>query len=328
MRVLITGGTGFVGSHIVKALQEAGHEVRLFVRDAGRIATALQPIGAGAVDHIEGEITDTERVRRAMEGCQAVIHAASIYSNDARHANAIRATNLAGARAVLGLAVARGLDPVVHVSSLLVLIRERRQVVNEDAPVGRPIGAYAASKVEQEVYARELQRAGSPVVITYPGAVFGPNDPNDGESTQVVRRMVRGLVPFIPRGTVPIVDVRDVAAAHAALLAPGQGPRRYVLGGHPVRARDLARIVHDEAGVWRPRMPIPAALAHAGGLAAGWAQRLLPFRLPIDPTTTWLIRASAVPDCTRAERELGISFRDPETTIRDQVRWQKSAGRL
>jgi dihydroflavonol-4-reductase len=328
MRVLVTGGTGFVGSHTVKALQDAGHEVRLLVRDAARIAPALEPLGAGPVDHVVGDVTESDSVRRALQGCDAVVHGASVYSNDPRRAREIRATNMAGARTVLGLAVDQGLDPIVHVSSYVALVEPGRKVVSEETPPGRSRWPYPASKAEQEVYARELQAGGAPVVITYPGSVWGPNDPHDGESVVVARRFARGLAPFLPRGGILVVHVDDVAAAHAAMMEPHRGPRRYMLGGPYISVQDLAKNVHAAAGVWRPRIPIPATAGYLTGVAAGMVQGILPFRLPIEPGTTWLIRCNPRPDNSLAERDLGIQFRPAEQAIREQVQWQKAAGRL
>jgi len=328
LRVLVTGGTGFVGSHTVKALQDRGHEVRLLVRDPARIATALEPLGAGPVDHIVGDVTDVAAVRTALEGCDAVVHGASVYSNDIRRGAEIRATNMAGARAVLGTAVEMGLDPIVHVSSYVALVEKGRRILTEETPPGRSRWPYPASKSEQEAYARELQAAGAPIVITNPGSVWGPHDPHDGESTVYARQFVRGLTPFLPGGGIAVVHVDDVAAAHAAVMEPGKGPRRYLLGGPYVSVRELVRLVQKEAGVRRPRVPIPSIAGYGVGRAAAVAQRLVPFRLPIDQGTTWLMYCDCRTDNSRAERELGIRFRPVEESVRDQVRWQKAAGRL
>lgn len=328
MRVLVTGGTGFVGAHTVKALAEAGHLVKMLVRDPARIEPALGPLGVANVENVTGDVTDAESVARALDGCEAVVHAASVYSNDPRRTREIAATNLAGAKAVLGQAVERGLDPIVHVSSIVALLPAPERVIREDGPVGSGAPPYATSKQEQERYARDLQDQGAPVVITYPGSVWGPNDPYDGYSTLVARNFKRGLVPFVPAGRLPIVDVRDVAIAHARVMEPGKGPRRYVLGGEAVPLNRLVKGVCSEAGVRRPRIPIPRAAAYMGGRITAPLQRVVPFRLPIDPSSTWVLWCNAHADCSRAEQELGVTFRPLEETLRDQVAWQKAAGRL
>lgn len=328
MRVLVTGGTGFVGSHTVKSLQDRGHEVRLLVRNPARIGPALDPLGAGPVDHVVGDVTDADAVRKALKGCDAVVHGASVYSNDIRRGPEIRATNMAGAQAVLGSAVEMGLDPIVHVSSYVALVEKGRRVLTEETQPGKSRWPYPTSKSEQEAYARELQAAGAPVVITNPGSVWGPYDPHEGESTVYAWQFARGLTPFVPRGGINVVHVDDVAAAHAAAMEPGKGPRRYLLGGPYIPIRDLMRLVQKEAGVWRPRIPMPNAVGYGLGAGLTPLQRVLPFRLPIDPGSTWLLYCDCRTDNGRAERELGITFRPVEESVRDQVRWQKAAGRL
>src|SRR5215204_478219 len=223
MKVLVTGGTGFVGSHSVKALVDAGHDLRLLVRSPDRLAPALEPLGVHDVEHVVGDATDAESVRRAMDGCDAVVHAAAIFSYDARDARAMQRVNARATDVVLGAARLGGLDPIVHVSSYLALLPPGG-VLDGDSPVGTPRGVYARSKAETERIARQLQDQGAPVVITYPGMVWGPHDPYLGESATFARSVLRGLVPVMPPGTLPIVDVREVAAAHAAILTPGRGP--------------------------------------------------------------------------------------------------------
>jgi dihydroflavonol-4-reductase len=117
MRVLVTGGTGFVGSHSVAALVRSGHEVRLLVRSPQRIAPALEPVGVHEVDSADGDVTDPVSVERAMEGCQAVLHAASVYSFRRRDAKLMEETNARGTDLVLATAQRLGLDPIVYVSS-------------------------------------------------------------------------------------------------------------------------------------------------------------------------------------------------------------------
>ena len=118
MRVLVTGGTGFVGAHTVQALVAVGHEVRLLVRSPARIAENLGPLGVPEVDFAVGDMTDADAVGMAMDGCDAVLHGAAVVALDRRRADEILAANPAGARVVVGTAVERGLDPIVYVSSV------------------------------------------------------------------------------------------------------------------------------------------------------------------------------------------------------------------
>ena len=237
MKVLVTGGTGLVGSHTVAAMVQGGHEVRLLVRRPGQVPVSLGPLGVAVTDIVVGDVLDEDLVSRAIEGCEAVVHAAAVLSMHPRRAEEIRRTNARAAELVLGRAVDRGLDPVVHVSTSVALTRYGGS--GPDLPLGDIELPYAQSKIASEKVARQLQDAGAPVVIIYPGAVFGPHDPYRGEQSERLRWILLGRFPLWPRGGVHVVDVRDVAAVIAAVLNPGRGPRRYIVPGYHMDGNQL-----------------------------------------------------------------------------------------
>jgi dihydroflavonol-4-reductase len=124
MRILVTGGTGFVGSHTVAALLGQGHDLRLLVRDPRRVTDALTPLGlqAADLDTMAGDVTDPAAVEQAVRDCEAVVHAGSVFSFDSRDAGRIRQVNVRGTELVLGTAHRAGLDPIVYVSSVVALL--------------------------------------------------------------------------------------------------------------------------------------------------------------------------------------------------------------
>ena len=327
MKVLVTGGTGFVGSHSVKAILDAGHDVRLLVRSPDRVAAALEPLGGGGVDHLEGDATDAESVRTAMDGCNGVLHAAAVFSYDARDAGEVQRVNARATEVVLGAARDAGLDPIVHVSSYVALLPPVG-VLDGDSPVGSPRGVYARSKAETEQMARELQADGAPVVITYPGMVWGPHDPHLGEAATFARSVLRGLVPMVPPGELPIVDARDVAAAHVAALGPGQGPRRYMLAGGTASLADLIGVIRRLTGRRLMSVTAPAPLVLGMTAAGDVAQRVLPFRLPFNFGGVWVATKGGPIDASATERDLGVRFRAPEDSVADMLRWLHAAGHL
>jgi dihydroflavonol-4-reductase len=182
MRVLVTGGTGYLGSHTVAALVERGHQVRLLVRAPQRVAPAVAPLGlqAGDLEAVVGDVTDPAAVQQAVAGCQAVVHAASVYSLDRRDAGRVRQVNAPGTELVLGAAQRAGLDPIIYVSSTVALLPPSGQPLTPNSRVGQPPGPYLGSKAQAERVARRYQQAGAPVVTTYPGFVLGPHDPHLG----------------------------------------------------------------------------------------------------------------------------------------------------
>lgn len=331
MRVMVTGGTGFVGSHTVAALHRDGHHVRVFARSVEKVGPTLAPLGVDVdrVEVVEGDLRDEVSVARALDGSDAVVHAASVYSLDSADADVMSEVNLEGVRAVVGRAVELGLDPVVHVSSVVALVDDRvDQHLTPDSAVGTSKYPYSGSKAAQEAYVRSLQDDGAPVVTTYPGGVWGPHDPYDGESTQQLRSILDWGFTFCPTGAVTIADVRDVAAVHAALVRPGQGPRRVMAGGHTIAFRDLVREVASAAGTRRPTIPVPGRLLRAVGRLADRLAPRIDADLPVSAEAAWLATKVMHADDSATTAALGVEFRPTRVTIRDQYAWMREAGRL
>ena len=170
MKVLVTGGTGYVGAHIVAALIRDGHDVRMLVRRAEQVPISLEPLDVSVDDIVVGDVLDADVVAAALDGMDAVVHAAAVFSLDARRATEITRTNLRATELVVGGAVERGLDPIVHISSTVALTC--RDGGGPDLPLGDVDLPYAKSKRESEVQVRALQSIGAPVVSVYPGGVW------------------------------------------------------------------------------------------------------------------------------------------------------------
>jgi dihydroflavonol-4-reductase len=211
--VLVTGGTGYVGSHAITALTRAGHRVRVLARSPERIPAALGPLGVAGVETAIGDVTDPAAVERALEGCDAVLHAASVFSMDARRADEMTSVNVRGTEIVLGTAHRLGLDPIVYVSSEVALLPPADgEVLTPDSPVQRPPGPYCRSKADAELVARRLQALGAPVVSVQPAALWGPQDPHLGEGATLATNVLRHRYPVVMPGGMHIADVRRVAA--------------------------------------------------------------------------------------------------------------------
>jgi dihydroflavonol-4-reductase len=324
MRVLVTGGTGYVGCHTVAALAGQGHQVRLLVRARDRIGPALDPLGVAGADVVVGDVTSAAAVEKAMLGCDAVVHAAAVFSLDPRQAAVMQQANPAGAATVLEAAQRRGLDPIVYVSTMGVFVPVTGAMLTARTPVGAGIGPYTRSKIAAELVARGYQQAGSPVVITYPAVVQGPHDPRLGDSVRFVRDLLRGRLPVLPRGRLSFVDVRDAAALHAAVLRPGRGARRYLLGSPAVEVAEVAALLGELTGRRLPHRTAPDWVVQHSGRLADRAQRLLPVRLPVSAEQAALplsIPGGVVVDDSATRQELAIERRELRETLADTVRW-------
>ena len=327
MHVLVTGGTGFVGGWTAKAIADAGHSIRFLVRNPDRLQTSVAKLGVDVSDFAVGDITDRVSVREALRGCDAVVHSAALVAVDPRQTNAMLTTNMQGAQNVLGQSVELGLDPIIHVSSFTALFHPGLETLTADLPVVGGADGYGTSKAQVEIYARGLQDAGAPVDITYPGMVLGPPAGDQfGEAGEGVKAAVQ--MHAIPGRSAAwlIVDVRDLAALHAALLEPGRGPRRYTAGGHRVPAAELATMLGQIAGTPMVAVPIPDTALRVAGAVMDRAGRFLPFDTPFTSAGMQYYTQMPASDDSPSERELGITYRDPKETVADTFAALRAAG--
>lgn len=329
MKVLLTGGTGFVGAWTAKAVQDAGHQVRFLVRNVDRLVSSAGSIGVDITDHATGDIADSDAVAPALDGCDAVIHCAAMVSTDPDRADEMLHTNLEGARNVLGGAVGKGLDPIVHVSSVTALFRPGIRVLHADLPVVGGTDGYGRSKAVVEAYARGLQDAGAPVAITYPGMVLGPPAGEQfGEAAEGVEAAVK--MHGVPgRGAAwLVVDVRDLAALHVALLEPGQGPRRYMAGGRRIPVAELAALIGAAADRRLAVIPVPDTALRGLGALFDSIGGYLPFETPINSAAMQYYTQMPESDDSPSVHDLGVTQRDPAETLADTVAGLRLVGRI
>jgi dihydroflavonol-4-reductase len=326
MRVLVTGGSGFVGSHAVAALLGAGHEVRLLARRPERVPRALAPHAVRVDDVVTGDVMDEATVRSAMAGCDAILHGANMFELNPRRFEQMRRVNEGGTDLVLGSAVDAGLDPIIHISSFAALLPARGGY-SLDAPVGDPKPAYSRTKALAERIARNYQNGGAPVVTVYPGLVVGPHDPHLGESATLTIHALKGYFGLLPKGLVPISDVRDVAAAIVALMEPDQGPRREFVVGHEIEFKELIEGLGHLTGRKLRVITVPGAMALASGrMADGLARVTGP--LPLNYEAPWMVVNGGPLDTGNLSSLLGRPATPLEVTTGDTIRWLHEDGHI
>jgi dihydroflavonol-4-reductase len=315
-KTLVTGGTGFLGTHVVRALAERGDQLRLLVRRGSR----LDHLSDFELERAGGDVTDRRAVRKAMEGVDRVFHIAGTTSMRPDNRDGVFQLNVRGTRIVLEEALAAGVKRVVHTSSVAAVGPAKPHGTVDEShtfTIGHLGIAYANSKHEAEVEALRLAAHGLPVVIVNPSFVLGPDDPK-GTSMQLVRRFLLGRIPAYVDGGLNIVDVRDIAQGHLLADEKGEVGERYILAG---RNFTLDRLFADFARIsGRDGPPVklpgrPMALAVDAMVRVG-------LRLPVSPEEVrsanlwWTCRN------TKARKRLGFEPRPHEETLEDAVRWQ------
>lgn len=324
MRVLVTGATGLVGSHLVKALRERGDAVRALVRDPERARELLPP--DEGVELVRGDLLDPDSLRRAAQGVEVVYHCAARvalpYQGDRLQ---IFRANVEGTRNVLQASEEAGVRRFVFVSSVAVYGDPREPLVREDHPKN-PKGPYAESKVLAEELVEMAGDRGLETVILRPCVIYGPGDRNF--LPQIAETLPRYPFPLVQGGRQPLdmVHARDVAQA---LVLAGTHPRAAgrvynVTDGETHSLRELVEVFCEALGV-RPRLlplPYPLALALAA-LAAGISRAARPDEDPLLSPAG--VRAMARPhhyDITRIREELGYAPRVPlREGLREAAAW-------
>ncbi len=315
-KTLVTGGTGFVGTHVVRALAERGDELRLLVRDPDR----AEHLGGLEFETVTGDVTDTRSLRKAMKGMERVFHVAGTTSHRSTARKRVFEVNVGGTRNVMAEALRAGVERVVHTSSVAAVgAAKPGETANEDQffTAGRYGIAYMNAKHEAELEALRAAAKGLRVVIVNPSFVLGPDDPT-GTSNELVRRFLSRQIPVYVDGGLNVVDVRDVAAGHVLADERGQEGERYILGGRNFTLQRLFADLGRIADIPPPPMKVPGAIAsrtmevlELAGLPAPASSD------EIKAGTLWLTYRN-----DKARRELGFKPRPHEETLEDAVAWQ------
>lgn len=328
MRVLLTGGTGFVGSYTVPALLRRGHDVRLLVRDEGRAAAMLgrRGIGPADVEVVVGDVLDRASVVRAVEGCDAVVHAAAAIGITGP-GGSTHDQNVGGTRAVVGAALDAGCDPVVHVSTVAVFLPPSGAVVTVESPLASPRNDYGRSKVAAERWVRARQDEGAPVAVVYPGGVIGPDQPRLDAALEGIAAARRTAWPMAPGG-VTLLDVRDLAEALAATVEPALGPRRLLLGGWFLTWPQLGELTDELTGVRARRLPLPRPVLLGAGSVLDVVRRVVPLPYPLTRDAAEIMATAVPTDDELALDALGVGLRPVRDSLVDSLRWLVEAGHL
>jgi nucleoside-diphosphate-sugar epimerase len=327
VKVLVTGGTGFTGSHTVRALVAAGHEVRLLVRDPAKVRTAFEADGFIPHDVVVGDMTHEAAVDDALAGCDGVVHAAALVDLRRAAARLVEYTNARGVKLVIGGAARRGLPSIVHVSSLGAFFTPGGPPLSPDLPIAQGTTAYARSKAQAERYVRRLQEQGAPIRISYPAGIIGPNDPTMSAGNTGLRTIVRDI-GLITSSGFQVVDVRDLATLHLQLLQLPAGMHRYAAAGEMLQWSDFFHLLDSLIGRRVRRVRVPGGLLRAAGLASDVVKRFYDFDFPLTRDTMEFTTRWPGADADRTTRELGLHLRDVAETYRDTLIWMYRAGHL
>jgi len=316
-RYLVTGATGFLGSHLVSALLEHGHEVVALSRGDG-----ILPVG---VVVRRGDVLDAATVRDAAAGCDGVFHCAGKVSRKPEDAEDLYRVHVEGTKTTLAACKEAGVKrAVVASSSGTVAVGDDPDHVateNDETPIELlQRWPYYRAKLFAERAALAMNASDFEVVCVNPTLLLGPGDTH-GSSTEDVRLFLEKKVPAVPPGGLSYVDVRDAAEGMRLAMDRGTPGKRYLLGASNVTVREFFDRLERVSGVKAPTVPMPRApaLSRVGASILERAMGKVGLRLPVDPVSIEMSQYYWYLDPALAESELGWTHRDPLTTLRDTV---------
>jgi dihydroflavonol-4-reductase len=315
-KTLVTGASGFIGSHVARALADRGDELRLLARRSSNV----EHLGDLEFEKVTGDVTDRRAVRRAMKGVDHVFHVAGSTSMRAEDRDRAFTVNVTGTRNVVEEAARAGVEQVVHTSSAGALgpaMPGGTADETQSFTAGYLGIAYVNSKHEAEMEVLRAAARGLPVVVVNPTFVLGPDDPS-GTSNALVKRVMLRQIPFFVDGGLNIVDVRDVATGHLLAAEKGKVGERYILGGRNFTLGRLFADIGRISGVPPPPVKVSPQLTR---VAVAAARRVgVPVPVSEDELRSaehwWTYRS------TKARKELGFKPRPHEETLEDAIAWQ------
>jgi dihydroflavonol-4-reductase len=321
-KVLVTGGSGFIGSVVARTLVTEGAQVRCLLRPTSKLAR----LTGVTYERVEGDVRDPASLRRALEGCDAVIHLAGLSSWDLIDSPAMKEVTEQGTRNLLLAARDARLQKFVFVSSATAVnASDEPKVFDETAPfeLAKSGLNYAIHKQAAEQMCLAFNTEGLPVVIVNPTEVYGPNDTELITAGNLLDFAKSSPVMVCSGGT-SVAYVDDVALGTVRALERGRPGERYILGGENLKIKDLAAVTLELLGQRKRIMVMPNSVLRGiakGALGLGIP---VPFNPRVIPYATryWFV------DSAKATRELGVTFRTARQALAPALAWLKETGRL
>jgi nucleoside-diphosphate-sugar epimerase len=306
-RSLVTGGSGFIGKHLVRALYARGDLVRI-------LDPAVPAERLPGVEFVQGSVLDRAAVVAALEGIDRVFHLAAIAHLWTPDGGEFDRVNRQGTEAMLSAAAEREVRRFVHCSTEAVLLPARRMAatIDETVSVGEAemAGPYTRSKYRAEQAAHAAARAGLSVVVVNPTLPIGLGDDAMTPPTAMLAQYLRGDMPLALNFILNLVDVRDIATGMILAAERGRSGQRYILGGENMSLKQLALRLDDMTGQQMVRAWIPGLLALGAGIVTEWLANYVTGRTPVATAEGVRLALRSAPfGSAKARAELGFAPR-------------------
>ena len=321
MKAFVTGSTGFVGSHVARALAEQGADLRLLVRSSSR----TDNIAELRSEVVKGDLCQPESLRKAMSGCEFVFHVAADYRIWVRDPEQMYRANVEGTRAIIQAAQETGVRRVIYCSSVATMgFTESGQIVDETTRVSLAdmVGHYKRSKFMAEQIALEAGRNGANVVIVNPTTPIGERDTKPTPTGRIIVDFLNRKFPAYVDTGLNLADVKEVARGHLLAMEKARPGERYILGGENLTLKQILDRLSAITGLPSPTMKVPHAVAMGFAAFDQFFTGVLMGREPratIDAVK--MGRKKMYASSAKAERELGYKVIPVEDALRRAVDW-------
>ncbi len=321
---LVTGGTGFVGTHVVRALLARGRSVRCLARRGGR----RDNLAGLDVEVVEGDLTDSASLSRAAKGASTLYHVAADYRLWTRHRGDLHRSTVEGTENVLRAAADAGVEKVVYTSSVAALGLVDGGSADETTPVVRDriIGEYKKSKYDAERVADAWAGKGLAVVIVNPSTPIGERDIKPTPTGQMIVDFLNRKMPAYVDTGLNLVDVRDVAEGHLLAAEKGKVGERYILGNRNMTLKEILDALSALTGIPSPTVKLPHWIPFAAA-AIDTAFARVSWRAPhVSLDSVRMSTHRMYFDASKAVRELGLPQTPVEDALGRAVSWFRESG--
>jgi dihydroflavonol-4-reductase len=321
MKAFLTGSTGFLGSHVARALLSRGDELRLLVRGSSR----LDNIADLNAEHVVGDLRDIDSLKRGMSGCEVVFHVAADYRLWAVNGQELYESNVEGTRNILSAAKEVGIRRVVYTSSVATMgFGNNGRLTDENTPVtlSNMISDYKRSKFMAEQLVIEAARGGQNVVMVNPTTPIGERDIKPTPTGRIIVDFLKRKFPAYVDTGLNLLDVADCAEGHLLALEKAKPGERYILGGENLTLKQILDKLAAITGLPSPKIELPYAVAYATGvvdtLITGKLRKREP-RVTLDAVR--MGRKKMFVSSAKAERELGFTAGPVDDALRRAADW-------
>lgn len=325
MKVFLTGATGFIGGHLLRALLEAGAEVRCL----RRTESIRRNLDGQDVEVVMGDLRDGDSLRVGLHGCELVFHCAADYRLYSKNPEELYESNVEGTRNLLQAATEAGAKRVVYTSSVGALgLNPDGSPADEETPVAldEMVGHYKRSKFLAERVADEWIEKGLPIVIVNPSTPVGEGDLKPTATGQMIVDFLNRKTPAYVDTGLNLVDVRDVALGHVRAAEKGRVGEKYILGNRDMSLQQIFQTLGALTGLPAPTVKVPH------WLPLGWAaldtgfSRLVGRTPGVPLEAVRLSRYKMYFDASKAVRELGLPQTPIEEPLQRAVDWFRTNG--